>query len=164
MLGGGALALTLVLSGCGGGDEAQAAEAISASMMEDSDDEFTVDQEQADCVGEGMVDEIGVDKLQEYGILTDDLTSEGAEGLGDTPMEEGDADSAADVIVSCVDAEEMMAEQMAADATMTDEQKECVSEALDEDALKQMFSLIFQGKEDQATQDLMGPLMECVVG
>lgn len=160
----GGLAMTLTLSACGGGggDEAKAADAISQSMMESSDDEFTVDEKQADCVGEGLVDKIGVDKLKSYGMLNDDLTVD--DSVTDVTMEEADADNAAAVIIGCVDAQAMMAEQFAADDTMTDEQKECVSDALDDEALTGMFSLIFQGKEEEATNELMGPLMSCMMG
>lgn len=158
----GGLALSLTLTACGGGDDEKAAEAISASMMEESDEEFPVDQEQADCVGDGLVDKIGVDQLQEYGMLTDDLQVN--ESVGEVTLEEGDADNAAEVIVDCIDAEAMMAEQLGGDDSLTPEQQECVSEALDNDALKRLFSMMFQGKEDEATNELMGPLMECVMG
>lgn len=157
----GGLALSLTLTACGGGDDEQAAEAISASMMEQSDTEFPVDEEQADCVGEGLVDEIGVDQLQEYGMLTDDLTVN--ESVGQVTMEEGDADSAAEVLVGCLDAETMMAEQLGADDTMTEEQRECMADVLDDDALTTLFSLMLQGKEEEATGDLMEPLMACVM-
>jgi hypothetical protein len=158
----GGLALSLSLSACGAGDEAQAAEAISASMLEDSDDELSVDEEQADCVGEGLVDEIGIDQLQDYGMLTDDL--EVNESVGEVTMEEADADSAAEVIIGCVDAQTMLTEQMGADGSMTEEQQECMSEALDDEALTEMFSLLFQGKEDEATDLLLGPAMSCLLG
>lgn len=158
----GGLALSLTLTACGGGDDEKAAEAISASMMEESDEEFPVDQEQADCVGDGLVDKIGVDQLQEYGMLTDDLQVN--ESVGEVTLEEGDADNAAEVIVDCIDAEAMMAEQLGGDDSLTPEQQECVSEALDNDALKRLFSMMFQGREDEATNELMGPLMECVMG
>lgn len=158
----GSLALTLSLAACGNDDEAQAAEAISASMMEESDEDFPVDQEQADCVGEGMVDRIGVEQLQEYGLLTDDLEVAGQ--VTDVTMEEEDADNAADVLVGCVDAQAMLTEQFAADDTMGEQEQECINEVLDNDALTELFSLMFQGREDEAADNLMGPLMECMTG
>lgn len=160
----GGLALALTLAGCGGNDdEAKAAEAISASMMDaEAGDALTVDQTEADCVGEGLVDRIGVEKLQEYGMLTEDL--EINESVTGTTLEEADADSAADVIIGCVDAQALFAEQFAGDDSVTPEQQECLNEALDDETLKGMFSLIFQGKEDEATQDLVTPLMACMLG
>lgn len=158
----GALALTLSACGGGGDDDAQAAEAISQSMQDASDDDFTVDETQGDCVGEGLVDRIGVDKLKGYGLLSDDLTVD--EDVTDVTMEKADADSAADVFVSCLDAEKMMSEELASGEDLTEEQQACIAEVLDNDALKGMFSLIFQGKEDEATGELMGPLMSCMMG
>lgn len=158
----GGLALSLTLSACGGGDEAEAAEAISASMMEQGDDQFAADQGQADCVGEGLVDRIGVDQLREYGMLTGDLQVN--ESVGEVTMEEADADSAAEVIVSCVDAQEVFAQELGADDTLTADQQECLREILDDEALTEMFSMMFQGKEDEAMNDLVGPLMGCMLG
>lgn len=161
----GGLTLSLALAGCGGGgDEAEAAEAISQAMVEDSGSEFAVDEEQADCVGEGLVDELGVDKLQEYGIVTEDLTVEQSVTNANVTMEEQDADNAAGVIVGCIDTQTILAEELSAGGDMSEEQQECIGEALDDEALTTMFSLIFQGKEDEATQDLMGPLMSCMLG
>lgn len=159
----GALALTLsACGGAGGGEDTKAAEAISQSMQDASDDEFKVDQTQGDCVGKGLVDKIGVDKLKDYGLLSADLTVD--EDVTDVTMDQADADSAADVFVSCLDAATMMGEELAADEELTAEQQACVADVLDEEALKGMFSLIFQGKEDEATGQIMGPLMSCMMG
>lgn len=158
----GGLALSLSLAACGEDDEAKAAEAISASMMEESDEEFPVDQEQADCVGEGLVDRIGVDQLQEYGMLTDDL--EANDSVGEVTMEEADADGAADVFVGCVDAQALLIEQMGQDGSFTEEQQDCVAEAFDDATLTDMFSLLFQGKQDEATSGLMDPMFACMTG
>lgn len=158
----GGLALTMSLAACGNDDEAQAAEAISASMVEESDEDFPVDQEQADCVGEGMVDRIGVEKLQEYGLLTDDLEVDGE--VTDVTMEEADADSAADVLVTCVDAQAMLAEEFAGDDSMGEQEQACFEEVIDNDALIEVFSLMFQGREDEAGNSLIEPLMECMMG
>lgn len=158
----GGLTLTLTLAACGGGDDAEAAEAISASMMESSDDEFAVDQEQADCVGESLVDELGVDKLQEYGMLTDDLEVDTS--VGQVTMEQDDAENAAEVIVGCIDAEAMLGDAFAADDSLGEEERECINEVLDDEALTNMLALMFQGREDEAMTDLMGPLMSCMMG
>lgn len=159
----GGLALSLFITACSGqDDEAKAAEAISANLLQDSEDAFTVDQAQADCIGEGLVEGIGVEQLQAYGMLTDDLQVD--ESVGEaTEMEEADADTAAEAVVGCVDAQAMFAEQLSADGTLTEEQQQCVSEALDDEAVTAMFSLIFQGQEDEATNDLLGPLMSCML-
>lgn len=156
------LALTLTLAACGGNEDAEAAEAISASMMESSDEEFPVEQDQADCVGEGMVDRVGVDKLQEYGLLTEDLEMDGT--VTDVQMEEGDADNAADVLVGCIDAQSILTDQFANDDTIGQEEQECLNEVLDDETLTNLFSMMFQGREDEAMNDLIEPLMSCMMG
>lgn len=108
------------------------------------------------------MDRIGVDKLQEYGLLTDDLELDGE--VTDVTMEEADADSAADVLVNCVDAQAMLTEQFAADDTMGEEEQACINEVLDNEALTELFSMMFQGREDESANSLMGPLMECMMG
>lgn len=158
----GGLGLTLSLTACGGDDDAQAAEAISSSMMEQSDEEFPVDQGQADCVGEGLVDGIGVDQLQEYGLLTDDLEVDNS--VGEVTMEESDADSAADVIVNCINAQEMLVEQLGADDSLGEQEQACINEVLDDEALTRLFSMMFQDREDEATTELLTPLMDCMMG
>ncbi|MGD8151063.1 hypothetical protein [Ornithinimicrobium sp. Y1694] len=74
-----------------------------------------------------------------------------------------DADNAADVLVGCVDTSSLMADSFAEDDTMTEEEQACMLEAFNDDALKKMFSLLFQGKEQEATADLMGPVMSCMM-
>lgn len=162
LLAGSALALSLALTGCGNGDDDKAAKAIAASMMESNDETFKVEQKDADCVGEGFVDKIGVDKLKKYGVLTDDLKAKDAGLDGSVTMEAGDADKAADVVVGCVDTKKMFTDSMAKDSGVTEDQKKCMTDALDDDAMKKMFSLIFQGKDEEAGKDLVGPMMACM--
>lgn len=164
LLGGGVFVLSFALAGCGGaGEETQAADAISRAMLAEADEDMVIEQEQADCVGEGLVDAIGVEQLKEYGILTD------GGGAADSPldgvtMNEGDADDAAAVMVDCLDAEAMMAEELGADEEMTEEQRACVQEVMDAAALERTFSLTLQGREDEAGQELLAPMMDCLLG
>jgi hypothetical protein len=99
-----AAVLVLTLTSCGQ-DEKAASQAISASIMESSNETFEVTQEQADCIGDGMVDRIGVEKLTDYGIITEDLKAEGR--IENVEMSEGDASSAADVMSECADIKEL---------------------------------------------------------
>lgn len=158
----GGLALSLTLTACGNDDEATAVENISAQMKESTDDEFPIEDDQADCVAEGIVDGVGVEKLQEYGLLDDNLEVDTT--LGSVTMEKADADVTADALLSCTDAHAMLVEEMAGDDTMTQEQQDCLTEALDEDTLREMFSLILQDKEEEASNNLLGPVMSCMMG
>lgn len=161
----GTILLTLVLIGCAGGgsDDAKAAAAVAQGMLSSDDSGFTIDESQADCVGEGFVDQIGVDRLQQYGFLTESLES-AADDMESTQMDESDADNAARVFIDCVDGEARMAEQMAEDPDLTQEQQECIREQVDAELLKRTFSLLFQGREDEAQEALMGPAFQCMFG
>jgi hypothetical protein len=68
-----ALALVLPVSSCSDdSDEERAAAALKAGMVANADMKTgrAVDAEQTSCVANGMVAEIGVERLQEYDLLT----------------------------------------------------------------------------------------------
>src|SRR5687768_1060482 len=96
--------LVLTLGACGGGDDDEASKAIADSIMDSNSDTFEVTQDQADCVGDGLVDEIGTDQIVEYGILTED--NKAADGIEQVEMSDDDAESAADVMQECADIKE----------------------------------------------------------
>lgn len=156
-------ALLLPLTACGGGgDDEKAAKAISDSIMASQKDQsgagqmFVMPREDADCIGEGFVDEIGVDKLQEYGFLTDDLKAE--EDFTNVKMSKEDAEAAADTLLECADVQEMMAKAMGDVDAKT---KACFEEVLTEDALRSLFTKMFSGKQEEAGQELIEPMMKC---
>lgn len=153
--------LTLSLAGCGGSsDDAEAAKAISDSIMEEqgkaASDVFVMKREEADCIGEGFVDNIGTEQLQDYGFLTEDLKT--ADKMSDVKMSAEDAQSAADTLFDCADVQQMMSKAM---GDVPAEAKECLDEVMTEDALRKMFTLMFSGKQEQASQELIQPMMEC---
>jgi hypothetical protein len=155
--------LMLTLTACGGGaDEQEAKDNLRTSFSED-DSLAGADEEQAGCVADGMVDELGVEKLQEYNILDDDLQVN--EDPGDVEMSEEDADQAAEIVIDCVDTAEMFTSQMEdSEEGLTDEQKDCIEAAIDDDAMKEMLSAEFQGKESNAMDDMTGEIMACLLG
>jgi hypothetical protein len=157
-------ALTLTLAACGGGseDDETAAKAISDSIMDEENggtaDVFAMERSEADCIGDGFVDEIGVEQLQEYGFITEDLKAEPMTGV---KMETADAEAATGVLFDCADVTELMSEAMAAGQQVDKKTRECLEEVLTEDKLRTMFTLMFSGKQDQANQEVVRPLMEC---
>jgi hypothetical protein len=157
-------ALTLTLSACGGGseDDETAAKAISDSIMSEQDggaaDVFAMERSEADCIGDGFVDEIGVEQLQEYGFITEDLK---AEPMTSVKMETADAEAATGVLFDCADVTELMSEAMAAGQQVDKKTRECLEEVLTEEKLRTMFTLMFSGKQDEANQEVVRPLMEC---
>lgn len=155
--------LALTLSACGGsGDDEQAARAISTSIMEGQDgaatDVFTMKRAEADCIGEGFVDEIGVEPLQEYGFLTEDLK---AEPMADVAMETADAEAATGVLFDCADVPELMSQAMASGQQLDEKTRKCLDGVLTEEKLRSMFTLMFSGEQDKASQEVVGPMMEC---
>ena len=87
------------------------------------------------------------------------------ESVGEVKMDEGDADSMADVFVDCMDAEKLIEEQFSSMASqMTDEQKECINDVLDEEKVKEIMSLAFQGDTAAMGSLMQEDMMECIQG
>ncbi len=160
-------AAVLTLSACGNGDDDKAKENIKAAVLEDEGTELTggtkPTEEQADCISEGMVDDVGVEKLQEYELLNEDLEINDEANPDD--MSEGDADALAGVFVDCIDVEEMFADQFGSgEEELPAEAQECIKDAIDEDAMKDGLSASFQGKEDEGFATMQQEMMACVMG
>ena len=153
---GAAALLALSLTACGQDEEA-ASQAIADSIMESNDETFEVTQDEADCVGDGMVDKIGVDKLTEYGIITEDLKAN--DGIDNVEMSEGDAGSAADVMSECANIKELFTSAM---GELPEEAQQCVDENLSDEVLHDFLVAIFMNDEQGGQDDLMGALQECI--
>jgi hypothetical protein len=159
-------ALTLALSACGGGseDDETAAKAISDSIMNEQDgggatDVFAMKRSEADCIGDGFVDEIGTEKLQKYGFLTKVL--EANESLTTVKMSTADAEAAADTLFDCADVQQMMLGSM---GDLDAKTKKCIQGVMTEDALHGLFVKMFSGKQEEAGQELIAPMMKCTTG
>jgi len=153
---GAVVVLALSLTACGQDEEA-ASKAISDSIMKSNDQTFEVTQGEADCVGDGMVEEIGVDKLTEYGIITEDLKAN--DGIDNVEMSEGDAGSAADVMGDCANIKELFTSAM---GDLPQEAQQCVDENLSDEVLHDFLVSIFMNDQEGGQQDLMGALQECI--
>lgn len=151
-----AAALALLLTSCGQDEEA-ASKAISDSIMESNDETFEVTRDEADCIGDGMVEDIGVDKLTDYGIITEDLKADG--GIESVEMSEGDAGSAADVMAECADIKELFTSAM---GDLPEEAQTCVDEKLSDEVLHDFLVSIFMNEQEQGQQELVGALGECI--
>ncbi len=163
-------AMALSLSGCGSSnDDAQAAQSISASIMKsqkkssDSTSQFfTMKKKDADCIGKGLVDKIGTDQLQKYGLLTKNNKSK--DQVTGVKMSTADAKKATDTLFGCTDVEGMMQTAMDKSGSIPKAMKACVNKTLNEKNLRGMFTAIFQGNQDAAKQQLVQPMMKCAVG
>jgi hypothetical protein len=173
-----ATALLLTLTACGGGDgdgeaggasgsdDAKASKSIADSIMkgqaetaEASGGMFQMKREEADCIGEGFVDKIGTEQLQEYGFLTKDLKT--SKQLTQIKMNAEDAEAAAGTLFDCTDVQAMMSQALAAQGNIDPKTQKCLEDALTEDALREMFTLLFSGKQEEANQAVVAPMMKC---
>lgn len=149
--------LALALTACGGADDDAASKAIADSIMDSNSDTFEVSQEEADCVGDGMVEDIGTENLVEYGIITEENEPSG--GIESVKMSEDDAQSAADVMQGCADIKEIFTGAM---GELPEEAQTCIDEKLTDDVLNDFLVAIFMDDQEAGTQDLMGALTECM--
>ena len=149
--------LALALTACGGGDDAQASESISQAIRDSESQDMALTQQQADCIGDGFVEEIGTDQLVEYGIITEDLKASG--GIEDVEMSEGDAGSAADVMAECADIKALFTGAM---SELPEEAQTCVDENLTDEVLHDFLVSIFMNDQQGGQQELMGALQECL--
>lgn len=156
------VALAATLSACGGGgDDAKAAEAISDSIVSDQEagsDVMQVNREDADCIGDGLVDKIGTEQLQEYGLLTEDLEVD--KQVTNVKFSTEDAKAATDTLFDCTDVMGMISKSMPTQG-MDEATRKCFEDVLTEDAVRGMFVNMFSGKQDEASQALVEPMMKC---
>jgi hypothetical protein len=161
-----ALVSVLVLGGCGGGDEEdRATESISAYLLEQQAEGqmVSLDEEGADCIADAMVEGIGVDQLQDYGLIDED--GEVVEDARTTEMEREDAEVMVDAVFDCTDVMATMQEELAtAMGGQTPEVRACLEEALTEDLVREALVENFSGNEQEAQEKLMGPLTACMTG
>lgn len=160
-------AAVLTLSACGNGDDEKAKENIKTAVLEEEGTDLTggtePTEEQAECISDGMVDDVGVDKLQEYDLLDENL--EINEDAQPTDMAEEDADALANVFVECIDIDEMFASQFGAgEQELPAEAQECIKDAIDEEAMKDGLSASFQGEQDEGFAAMQEEMMGCVMG
>jgi hypothetical protein len=161
-------ALLLGVSGCAGGDggdtDATASKAIADSIMKSGDSSaklLSMKREDADCIGKGLVDKVGTEKLRKYGLLTKDNTSKNA--INDVSMSPEDAKATTTVLFGCTDVEAMMNSAISQSGNLSKKIKACVTRTLTEDTLRPVFDQMFQGNPDEASKALTGPISKCAV-
>ncbi|HEX6247750.1 MAG TPA: hypothetical protein VFZ64_07770 [Nocardioidaceae bacterium] len=161
-----AAACALLLSACSGdGEEAEAKEAIAVHLMDQQEDAqmLALEQDEADCIADGMVDGIGVDQLKEYGFLNEDGS---VNKESETPeMSQGDAEVMVDSMFDCTDVMATMKEEMSSTlGQQPAETQKCFEDALTEDVVRGVLVATFTGEEQKAQQELMEPFGACMTG
>ena len=160
----GAILLVALLTGCGGSsdeedpgsslssDEQTAADNLAAQIVRSGNvsgqdsAENGVTEEESGCIAEGAVREVGLEALQDYGILTEDLLVD--KSIQGVEMTAADADGLAGVFVECINAEELFVERFLDTLPPGDaeEARECVEDAVDSDTVQAILSASFQGR------------------
>jgi hypothetical protein len=178
-----ALLLLAVLTGCGGDggkdadsstrlseDEQKAAENLSAQIirsgsMSQPESESSVTKEQAGCIAEGAVAEVGLAELQEYGIVTKDLlVNKSIQGV---EMNAQHADALAGVFVECIDAEALFEDRFLAGLPKRGSEQDrraCVQEAVSVDAVQKVLAASFRGARADAYADMQQAVSSCAGG
>jgi hypothetical protein len=171
-----ALLVVGALAGCGGGSEAGSEEdayaaAISDSLMESSaDDEVQPTEAEAECIGQGVVNVVGVETFQEAGVTPDTIRDDDAELdelLGDPSQEQ--ADGLVDVIFECVDLGAMLTAGLQASATedgveIAPEKLECIGDNFERsERLRELFATaLLEGNDpdfNEGGTDLLGEIL-----
>ena len=161
--------LALSLSSCGSNDDAKASEAISDQVMASQKSSsgtsqlLKLKQKEADCIGDGMVDKIGTDQLQEYKILTEDLKSN--KDVTGVTMSKDDAKAATDVLFDCTDVPAMMQKALDSAGQVPDEMKECVNKQINEENLRpHVRAWCSTARKSRRTQGLIKKMTACATG
>ena len=105
------------------------------------------------------MDKIGTDQLREYKLLTKD--NKAGKDVTTVKMSAGDAKATTDVLFGCTDVPGMMKKAMNSSGQVPAQMQDCVNKALSDEALRGMFTHVFQGNEEQAKKDLIQPMMKC---
>ena len=147
-------------------DEQTAADNLAAQIIRSENisgqpSENAVTDEQATCIAERAVSDVGLETLQAYGIVTDDLLVN--RQITGVEMDAEDADALSVVFVECLDAEGLFEDQLLAGApgTPTDEQRQCVEELVDVDSVRAILSTSFQGRTSGVYARLQDEVTQC---
>ncbi len=172
--------LLLSLTACGGSggsgstadssrstQDVKASKSISASIMKSqkaatgSSQLFSMSQKDADCIGNGLVDKIGVKQLQTYKLLDKDLKTSGS--VTNAKMSAKDAGSASGVLFGCTDVQGMMKQAITKSGNLPPAVKPCIDKTFTESNLKSAFTELFQGHQAAIQKQLAAPLMKCAM-
>lgn len=160
-------ALTLLLGACGAQDEDKAstaiADSISQAQKSGAPAQLDVTAKQADCIGDGWVEEIGTDKLQEYGVLAEDMRAKKLLTEVDT-LSSTDAKSATSVLFDCADVPAIMKKLVAGSGNVPKRMQTCINSALTEKNLRPYLEKNFEGKAEEAQKQLAAPMTKCALG
>ncbi len=139
---------SMVFAACGSGslsaEEKKIAENLAAEFETDGDFAEFADAEAAECIANGMVKTIGVDRFEELGVTADEV----AEDPDFTEDEEKQLISAT---FDCLDAKELLSET----GGVPEEIASCVVDEVGEKDIKSMMEAAALGEEDESMEEKM---------
>lgn len=127
--------LPLSLLACGGDDDASGSD-VRQQVIDEITEDGEATPEQAGCVADGMIAQFGEGRVRELLALDDDTDIEEA-------LSADEQSQFARVALGCVDAREMLTEQLT--ATFSQEDAECIVAAFDDDTLQSMMETAMGG-------------------
>jgi hypothetical protein len=137
--------------GEGGGRSDEEQEYIDAAMATfDPEEAAPMTEDDAECIVTSMVDEIGVDDLEEAGITPESF---GEDEEFPSGLSEEQAGEAVDAIDGCIDLRDLFLEAMAEDESVPEEAQECLAEQFDDEVVRRIMVLTLSEGEDAITGD-----------
>lgn len=152
--------------GGGGGD----GQAYVDAIMETSADDETLSEDQNRCFAEAVVSGLGVEAFEEAGVTPDDIRENPDDSPSDLGIDfsEEQADSFWTAANTCVDVRGLFLESMSQGQELTEEQKTCLAEGLDEEFIKTMFLASFtedtESFDEETTAKLTEVMSTCGTG
>jgi hypothetical protein len=156
-------------SGTAGSADAQAyVDAMIDSFDNADPDELQIDREQAQCLAPKWVDTIGTDRLAAAGIEPQDFSAEGNVDLTTVGLTEDDGNAMYDSMAECdIDVKKLFVDGFANERDVSAEDRQCFTDALDDDLLRRIMVTTLIGGEEALNQDeelsgdLIGVFAEC---
>jgi hypothetical protein len=134
------LVAVFLLGACGddgdGGAGGSAAREELVESLTDNEDGFAVTDDEAGCVADSMIADIGEERISEIDFEADtpDFTAE-------------EAAFAADAFASCADLSSLVAQSITADEDVSEESVQCLGENLDDGAMRDFLEAGFTDPE-----------------
>jgi hypothetical protein len=156
-------------SGTAGSADAQAyVDAMIESFDNADPDELQINREQAQCLAPRWVDAIGADRLAAAGIQPRDFGAEGDVDLTEVGLSEDDGNAMYDAFGECdIDVKAVFVESFSADRDVSEDDKNCLADAMSDDLLRRIMVTTFVEGEEALNQDeelsgeLFGVFADC---
>ncbi len=167
------IVVALVAAGCSsesGGlsdDEQQFADAW-ASTIEDDEHGFGAEPDDAACMGDAIMAELGAGPFEDAGVSPDDIgdsddTDSPGKVLGGGVVSDDQTDAILDTWEECVDLPALLAAASASDFDLDEDAEACVADGLAEDDLgRELLRPSFTEDDDTPEEDLLVGFVDLV--